>query len=166
VAGNIHQSLIEGEEPAAAAARLALELQKMSGKVSEAVSKVTAAEAKAAASEKKAVASEKRERAEHIDASAARQGLTLVHLSAEVEPFSSIKPPNVSLTKWSRCDQNWMSVSPYLGLTRGLHSSASEIDMSLFMSPTLPNLSTYPTKAYVKVKSGLARYPQKRLRLS
>jgi len=47
---------------------------------------------------------------------APRQGLTLVHRSARLEPFLSLKPPNASLKKCSQCADMWTSTLVHLSL--------------------------------------------------
>ena len=71
-----------------------------------------------------------------------RQGLTLVHFSAQPEPFLSLKSTettSVSLKKCSRQAETWTSVSPWVQVVachgagpegRGLHSSTFRLNFS------------------------------------
>jgi hypothetical protein len=65
---------------------------------------------------------------------AQRQGLTLVHFSAQSDPLLSLKPPNVSLKKCSRQAEEWTSVQGLIIV----HFSAQPHP---FLSRKPPNLS-------------------------
>jgi len=53
-------------------------------------------------------------RRRHLRVARLRQVLSLIHFSAQIEHFLSIKPPDVSHNDCSRQSETWMRVSPWL----------------------------------------------------